>query len=443
MIWPEGRGPDQVSPLGDIMPQASAAIPWPSGRGQWRLTLHWRPYSSQLLQNTGIVELTNARSRKLDQGLNAAATLTFTLNGLDPAAQQLRELAQEVVAWRWDTNTGQDVAMFRGPICQAQDQLTEQSYTINITCHDYVDLYSRRLTTFAAPYTISQMDQDNIVTTLMTWADHPNTAGTPWTTPPVAARSLIPGSYLPLNRLLVDPSGATRGLSTVLRDRSYTGQTTIGEALSNLSAVVNGFDYDVLPGGRASMGDSLRIFYPYQGILRTSPVLHYGTTVSTVDRTVQSANYGNYWRVIGNAGEDANAPQIYGEAYNADAYTGSQGSVGLWMSGDNASDVSIQSTLDAQAWGDLQAGGILVPSYSLGLRPGFYSPTLFQMGDVLPLVLVIGRLNINTNIRVVGISYDIGDDGQEDVSLTVGRPDVTFAQLMQGPVRDINALARR
>ena len=48
------------------------------------------------------------------------------------------------------------------------------------------------------------------------------------------------------------------------------------------------------------------------------------------------------------------------------------------------------------------------------------------MGDVVPLIIQSGRLNVNTTIRVVGITYDIGDDGQEDVTLTLGRPDTTL-----------------
>ena len=39
------------------------------------------------------------------------------------------------------------------------------------------------------------------------------------------------------------------------------------------------------------------------------------------------------------------------------------------------------------------------------------------MGDIVPLVIQTGRLNVNTTIRVLGIAYDIGDDGQEDVDL--------------------------
>jgi hypothetical protein len=65
------------------------------------------------------------------------------------------------------------------------------------------------------------------------------------------------------------------------------------------------------------------------------------------------------------------------------------------------------------------------------------------MGDVVPLVVRSGRLNVNTNVRVLGITYTIGDDGQEDVALTVGQPGRSLVQLLQQSQHDVNALARR
>jgi hypothetical protein len=65
------------------------------------------------------------------------------------------------------------------------------------------------------------------------------------------------------------------------------------------------------------------------------------------------------------------------------------------------------------------------------------------MGDTVPLRIKAGRLDVDTYVRVVGITYDIGDDGQEDVGLTVGRADVTFADLFAKGTQGIAALARR
>jgi hypothetical protein len=65
------------------------------------------------------------------------------------------------------------------------------------------------------------------------------------------------------------------------------------------------------------------------------------------------------------------------------------------------------------------------------------------MGDVVPLIVYSGRLHVDTMIRVLGIDYTVGDDGQEDVTLTVGRPDVTLTNLFTRANADVNALARR
>jgi hypothetical protein len=163
-----------------------------------------------------------------------------------------------------------------------------------------------------------------------------------------------------------------------------------------------------------------------------------------VTRTVSSADYANYLRVIGNkASADPNAPQFYSEKWNTDANNITVNPVGLFMTVDNASDVTIQSTLDDRANGGLAWYGLLTPSYTLSLRPGAYSYGNPNMGDTIPLVINEGRLNVNTSVRVVGIDYVIGDDGQEDVTLTVGRPPASMAQLFGGAARDIDALARR
>jgi hypothetical protein len=65
------------------------------------------------------------------------------------------------------------------------------------------------------------------------------------------------------------------------------------------------------------------------------------------------------------------------------------------------------------------------------------------MGDTVPLVVEAGRLNVNTTVRVLGITYTIGDDGQEDVALTLGRPLTTLADAFTQADRDADALTRR
>jgi hypothetical protein len=420
----------------DIEPRA-AAVPVPPGRGRWRVTLHRRSFTTTAVypSATGIAELPHARARTLTQAWDAPATFAFTVDGHSPAAAYIAELATDVIAWRWDEASGTDIPMFRGPICQAQDTIDEDSHAVTFTAHDYLALLARRYITGPSGYGIVGTDQDTIAATLVRLATGQVASGGP---------NLTPGSYLPVTTALVNPDGTARAAAGILRDRTYAAGTEIGQALDELAKVAGGFDYDLSPRSDLAGFDTVRLFYPAQGVNRTGLALVYGSTVSTVQRSVDSGVYGNYWRVIGNNGSaDPAALQLFGQAYNSDASSGTAGAVGTWMSVDNAADVTIQSTLDAQAAGDLNLNGILVPAYQLGLTPGWYTWGNPNMGDTVGLVVQSGRLNVSTTVRVVAITYNVGDDGQEDVALTVGRPVRDLSAMFTQADRDVNALTRR
>jgi hypothetical protein len=274
--------------------------------------------------------------------------------------------------------------------------------------------------------TLTNVDQDDIVASLVSYAT--SGAGT------TGGFSFSPGSYLPLAAQNVNPDGTSRAAkSGTLRVRAYTAQTDLGQAVDDLAKVIGGYDYDALPFGVGDNAtDALRVFFPQQGLIRTSPVLLYGGAVATVTRAVNSADYGNYVRVIGNA--------AIGEAYNADA---SGVVVGLWSYPNTAADVSQTATLVQQAQGDLAIYGVLVPSYTIGLTPGVFYAGMFNMGDTLPLVIMSGRLQVNTPVRVVGITYDVNDDGNENVSVALGRPTTKLTDLFGRTASDVAALARR
>lgn len=409
----------------------------PGGRGLWRLTVHRRTFTPTAWPaDTGITELTDARSRRLEQAANAPAKLTFTVDGRSPAAAFVQELTTEVIAWRWDHALGRDVQMFRGVVAQSEDIVTEQAHTVNFTCHDWLAVLVRRFLTAGAALVYTQTDQDDIVANLLGRASS-MTAGN--------GTAFAPGSTLPVAVRLMNPDGTVRAAkSGQLRDRSYAGQQSIGDAITDLAAVINGFDVDVQPLSDQDGRDYLRIWYPSQGIGRPAAALVYGTSVSAFTRAVNSADYGNYVRVIGDNGGTEGAPQLFAETWNADANDVGRIPVGLWMTGDNASDVNQQATLNQKAAGDLNDSGVLVPSYTLTMRPGWYRPGFPGMGDTVPLTLRTGRLNVDTTVRVVGISYAISDDGAgEDVDVTVGRPALALTGLFRAARRDIDALARR
>jgi len=427
-----------------VVAPAAAPVDVPPARGRWRFTLHNRAFSANVTPaNSNIGELVDARSRRLEQKWNEPATLTWTLDGRSQAAAQVAELAMDVMAWRWDDTTGRDRAMFRGVIAQSEDQISEQAHTVTYTAHDYLAMLKRRFITYKIPVVYTQMDQDTIVANLLVSASASNSSG---------GTGFSPGSFIPLQVIRCNPDGTIRPTSGVLRDRTYFGGQEIGEAVDNLANVLGGFDYDAYPSADGNASplpypagiDALRVFYPVQGTTRADMALVYGSTVSTVTRSVNSADFANYVRLLGNNGEsDPAMAQLVAEAWTSDAATGTPGATGLWMTAENASDVTLQNTLNEQAQGTLALMSTLIPSYSLGMRPGAYRWGFPRMGDTVPLVIQSGRLNVNTTVRVLGLTYDIGDDGQEDVELTVGRPAVTLAALLAANRRDVNALARR
>ena len=422
-------------------------VPIPSGRGRWRLTLHSRQFVDAQWQQTMVGELFTARSRRLEQKWCEPAQLSFTIDGRDPEAVLIHELQTDVMAWRWDEYSGRDLPLFRGVVTQSEDEVTEQSHTVNFVCQDYLAMMGRRI--FTTSPTFTQQDQDNLVAQqIVTRAVAPVSS---------SGQAFSPGGYLPVLAANVNPDGTIRaGLSGVLRDRNYVAGADLLTTLDDLAKVIGGFDYDVIPAGLAQgitgnhARDSLRIFYPYQGVQRFDVPLIYGSTVSTFTRTVTSGDYANYWRVIGDTppGAADGTPPMFSEQWNTDSNNVTVTPIGLWMETDNAADVSIQSTLDQKAQGDLAltgvlTGGVSPSSYTLGLRPGAYQYGKPNMGDICPVIIRTGRLNLNDNVRVLGIAYSIGDDGDEDVELTIGRPTRTLTQLLTQADKDADALTRR
>jgi hypothetical protein len=415
-------------------------FPIPPGRGRWRLTLHARQFTDTAWSASLITELVQARGRLLTQQLNTPAELTFTLDGRSAAAKLVVELETDVVAWRWDEYSGKDVAYFRGIIDHSEDQLTEDSHVVTWTAHDYLAMMARRFVTSTLNY---NEDQDYVAGDLVTRSVNVvSTAGT----------SFSPGSYLPLAAVRVGQDGSSRpALSGQTRVRQYLGSQQLDTALDDLAHVIGGFDYDCIPGwrypagpGNSTMHDIVRIFYPNQGIARSDPVLEYGSGVAQVTRSVASTDYTNFDRVLGNnQSSNPGDPQVYSEKWTSDANNIGVNPIGLWMSAENAADVILNETLDEQALGTLNLNGLLIPTYTVKLRPNLFTDGLFNMGDTMPLIINSGRLNVSDPQRIVGMTFTIGDDGQEDVGVTFGRPLKTLLGLVSAGWADVNALARR
>lgn len=451
--------------------------PIPVGRGRWRFTLHTREYLDPKGDGAGpykgygspglgwaatqIAELTTVRSRRIEQTWCAAATITFTIDGHDPLCALIDEMTVDVYAWRWDDWQGRDVCVGRFIIDHSEDIISEQAHVVVFGGHDYFAMLERRVisgtaTDAGGSVTYTAWPQDTLVEELLwyfgvharTQIQYSSEQGGGYYT-----YQFLPGSYLPLSLGMVAPNGTARVPTGVTRDRVYPPGGTIAELIDNLAKVQGGFDYDVLPapevaglsgpkyGAMPEHKDALRIFYPAQGVTRSDVSLVYGGNVSSLTRTVSSVNYANRVWGIGNKGSsDPNAWQLYDDEYND---TATDTVAGLWMDVLNLSDVSQQKHLDEQTLGALNFRTKVTPSYSLSMRPGSYRYGYPNMGDTVQLVVQSGRLNVVTNERIMGIDYDIGDDGDEDVELTVGRTRTTVSEMFKATAQAINAIARK
>ena len=374
-----------------------------AGGGLWRFTLHRRAFAAGITWESSLItELPNARSRRLEQKLNDSATLTWVQDGHDPEAEAIKEMQTEVMAWR------AGVPYFRGIVAQSQDSLSEQTHTTTYTAHDLFSMVQRRYLTRPLIWADPGIAQDWAVYWLLDAVVNLRPSGdTPAT--------FLPGSFLPLEVYTAAEDGTSRPAGGPNRVRQYAGQSSVGQLISELAAVLDGFDFDVAPSG-ADMGnadDHLRVFYPHQGVDRSEP-LEYGAALANVSRSLNSADYANYWRVIGNNGSsEPDVPQLAAEIWNADANDVGRVPVGTWQNIEAASDVSDPGTLGEHAARDLNRSALLVPSYTLGLRPGAYAHDTLNMGDTVPLVIRSGRLNVQgpaARVRIVGRSFDIGDD---------------------------------
>ena len=416
-----------------ITRDAGALATAPTGRGLWRVTLHNRAWTSSTNARSSIVaELNGARSRRLEETLNAPSSFTFSIDGRSPVAALIRELEHDVYAWRWNDRQGVDFIAFRGIVAQTEDVLSEQVHTLNVTCHDYLSVMARRYLTQDQNWV--NVNQDTLCLYLVALAGDQSVSS--------SGVSFLPGSFLPMAVVFRNPDGSNRpqGVGVPVRTRNYTAQASIGSMFDELAHVSAGFDYGlnyvsmVSPTG----SDQLAVYFPTRGVTRTD-VLEYGSTLAGLTRSVNSADFANYQRWVGDAGS-SDAPQLFAESRTPDA---NALPVGLWQATANASDVSDLATLQQQADGARDRSSVLVPSYSLTLAPDVYYQGGFDLGDTVPLVVKSGRLNVNTSVRIVARTFVISDDGTEDVGLTVGRPLTSLRDMLTAASADIDALARR
>lgn len=344
----------------------------------------------------GDIELTAAKSRRLTYRLDQPSEAAFSINARTEQADELNELATHIIAIR-DKQT-----LYRGVLGSTQDQAGPDQHTINATS---LDLRARLDgLQVEAPLTYTGIDQAAIAWALITHAQAQT------------------GGNLGLTQGLGQATG-------ILRDRTYEPGKKIGEAIWQLSQVIDGFDWDINPETLA-----LDIHYPQRG--RTSDlVLEYGAAVAGFSRQVTTSDYAN---AIRQTGADGLNPATREAADLADRPEG------RYTRHFSDSDLSLQTTVDERADWQLDQAQTIRPAWTVTLRKGAWQgPDELWLGDTAKLVVKSGRLDVDTELRVYEITVTLGDSGQEDVQVTLGAPRPDFRRRFSDADRRLDTLERR
>jgi hypothetical protein len=205
---------------------------------------------------------------------------------------------------------------------------------------------------------------------------------------------------------LPEPRIATTGTieASKVRDRTYQF-ANVGQAITNLTRVLDGFDFEVTPIEYAGGNIGQFNVYASQGSDRSSTVLfQYGpeTVANVREVTRQIEPPINYARVLGSNGQ-----------YTFKEDTASQAKYGRWSAQESLSDVSEIATLADKAQALLRPDPIKVVAFTP-------DPTLaplpwddYWLGDTVSFFGRRGAFVEDVTARINKITVVVDDEGNE------------------------------
>lgn len=201
----------------------------------------------------------------------------------------------------------------------------------------------------------------------------------------------------------------------VLRDRTYYSveRKQLGEAVEQLSAVENGFDFEVATSlSGATFTNNVVFYYPRQG-RRLDAVWDVSVHVSLDSWEVDASATANSISGLGSGdGEDALVLDVADPAKLSE----------YPLLEDTASfkDVVERSTLDAHSRAELTRRSAPTALPELTLLPTSETTVgSFVVGDEVRLRGTRGWPELDGWYRIVGYNVEVSDDGDEKVKVTV------------------------
>jgi hypothetical protein len=210
--------------------------------------------------------------------------------------------------------------------------------------------------------------------------------------------------------------GITQGTIEVTqnRDRAYLDEK-IGEKIIQLTEVINGFDFLITPSIK---NNTLGVFNVSAkiGTTLTSFRLEYGEGLKN---NIQS------WSRKRTLSDMFNSVIVEGEGLGDARLTSTETdtalitAIGLLEGRIQEKSINQQTTLDTRADEFIRVRKTEQPLYDITVNNAYDDFGKYDVGDIVPVRIKYGYIDINTTMRIYGIDVRISDAGEEVIKLTI------------------------
>lgn len=219
--------------------------------------------------------------------------------------------------------------------------------------------------------------------------------------------------------LTTDNGGVQR-----LRDRTFYAyeRKPVGEAVEQLAAVQNGFDFaiDVAYDGTGTIIKTLRFGYPRRGRV-TDVVWELGANLEDLTQAVDASRQANLVDALGAGDADAMLIATAADTSQIGPYPLLEDTISL-------KDITVDATLQAHANSELRTRARPIATIpTLLARPTAPDTTLgsFITGDSLTVRGADGWISVDERMRIMSWEVSVDENGKETVAVAFAQEDAS------------------
>lgn len=355
--------------------------------------------------------LTEATGRHYVARLTDANELTFNLDArLPSAASVVRPPLARDVHVLFTGSEGTTTVLDRMRVGQTGHTFSEDAVQLAVTGLAYRSILARRILYSDATLTYTATDQAEIAWALINYTQGKT------------------GGALGISKAWsgTSPTG-------VPRDRTYEVGDSIGQRIQELSEVIDGFDWDIVPTSASGLQFQV---WAQRGTDR-GVVLQHGGLMATATREVNPTDYANAIRFAG-GGDTPPSPD---ELEAADLANMPQG---RWDASLGDDGLTTQDALDDRAQWQLGQSQNVTPVWTVTLKRGAWDgPDHIWLGDWVRVVASAEGLDTDVQLRVYEVDITLDGAGGETVQITLGGPRPRYSRRVSELERRLSNLERR